>query len=371
MQRLLLTAVLGVTMTVMSASAAFADRSRHEDHDRGDRAVGAVYAMTNAPDGNEVVIFDRDEDGTLTQAGAVATGGLGSGGGFDPLASQDSLVLTSDYRWLLAVNGGSHEMSVFRVKPDGLKLVDRVSSGGFFPVSVTVYHDLVYVLNAGTSPNITGFSINHRGRLTPLADSTRSLGVGAFSQVGFDPRGQTLVVTDRADSEILVYGVDGDGLPSASPVTSTSNGETPFAFIFDRRGHLLVVEVGPNAVSSYDIQADNTLQVISGSVPNGQQAACWIAGTRRGDVFTTNPASGTVSAYRARRDGRVALRDGAAGSGTTPLDLAITSSGRFLYALDPNGGGIDAFQITRDGGLNDLGAVDGGLSVFAQGIAVR
>jgi len=32
---------------------------------------------------------------------------------------------------------------------------------------------------------------------------------------------------------------------------------------------------------------------------------------------------------------------------------------------------IDMFQIEGNGGLTHLGAVDGGLSIFAQGIAVR
>jgi 6-phosphogluconolactonase (cycloisomerase 2 family) len=363
-------------MLMISSPGVFADgprdKVRDRGHDRDEIAAGAVYTMTNAPDGNRVVIFDRDEDGTLTNAGSVATGGTGSGGGLDPLASQNSLVLSTDNRWLLAVNAGSHDISVFRVRPNGLTLVDTIGSGGFFPVSVTVYHNLVYVLNAGTSPNITGFNLSHRGRLTPLAGSSRSLGGGAFSQVGFDPQGRTLVVTDRADSEILVYSVGDDGLPVASPVTSTSNGQTPFAFIFDRRGHLLVVEVGANAVSSYQISADATLQVISGSVPNGQRASCWIIGNERGQVFTANTGSGTLSAYRVtKQNGHVTLLEEAAGSGDKPIDLALTTNGRFLYALDPARGGLDAFQIAKDGRLTDLGAVAGDLSVFAQGIAAR
>jgi 6-phosphogluconolactonase len=256
---------------------------------------------------------------------------------------------------------------------DGLTLTDKVSSGGVFPVSLTIFQDLVYVLNAGASPNITGFNLRNTGQLTPLADSTRALtSTGTYAQVGFDPQGKTLVVTDKADSKILVYSIGHDGLPGTTPVTSPSSGITPFGFIFDQRGHLFVVEAGTNAVSSYEILPDDTLEVISPSVPNGQIAACWIAGTKSGDIFTANPGTHTISAYKLMAgEGSLSLLNGAAGVGHTPLDLSATVNGRFLYALDPSIGSIDMFRIEPDGSLTGLGTVSGGLSIFAQGIAVR
>jgi 6-phosphogluconolactonase len=338
---------------------------------------GAVYTMTNDAAGNKVVIFSRDHEGLLTKAGSISTGGTGSGVGLDPLGSQGSLVLSNDHRWLLAVNAGSHEISVFRVLPDGLDLVDKVDSGGKLPVSLTIFHNLVYVLNAGASPNITGFNLSHKGHLTALADSGRSLSGGFedFAQVGFDPEGETLVVTDKKLDEILVFSVGEDGLPALNPVTTISNGHVPFGFIFDNRGHLLVVEAGTNAVSSYNISDDGDLDVISQSVLNFQKAACWIVGNERGYIFTANPGTSSISAYGLdAENGELALLNGTAAPGlvlgtNTPLDLAISVDGRFLYALDPNNETIDMFQIEHDGTLTNLGTVPGGLSIFAQGIA--
>jgi 6-phosphogluconolactonase len=365
MGKRILVALFGVAVLMFSSIAVLAF---HDDKD----VVGAVYTMTNDPTGNEVVVFHRDHEGVLTKAGSVPTGGLGSGGGFDPLASQGSIVLSEDHRWVMAVNAGSDEISVFRVLSQGLDLVDTVHSEGIFPSSLTVFHDLVYVLNTGGSPNITGFYLSHTGLLRPLEDSTRLLGSGLYSQVGFDPHGRRLVVTDRGGKSILVYSVGRDGVPAMNPVSSMSNGIAPFAFIFDQRGHLLVVEAGSNAVSSYDILHDGSLQVISPSVANGQIAACWIAGDQRGNVFTTNPGTATISAYKNKaRKGTLVLLDGTANVGNPLLDLATTSNGRFLYALDPNNNAIDAFKIERDGSLTDLGAVGGGLPMFSQGIAVR
>jgi len=334
-------------------------------------APGAVYTMTNAADGNEVIIFDRDANGLLTKVGSISTSGTGSGGVLDPLGSQGSLVLSENKKWVLAVNAGSNEISVFRVRPRGLDLVDKVDSGGVFPVSLTIFDNLVYVLNAG-SPNITGFNLNHRGQLTPLSASTRLLESGEFAQVGFDLRAENLVITDQANNEILVYSVGGDGLPGTSPVVSPSNGATPFGFIFDRGGDLLVVEAGSNAVSSYHILHDGALQVISPSVPNGQKTACWIAGSKLGYIFTANPGSSSISTYKLKTGkGSLVLLNDVAAIGKTPIDLAITVDGRFLYALDPGNGAVDMFRIDPNGRLTNLGALAGGFSIFAQGIAAR
>src|SRR5262249_11055295 len=150
-----------------------------EDNDRGNQAGGVVYVLTNLVEGNTVVVFHRSADGTLTRVSEVATGGRGSGPGElppgfgdgpgpNPLDSQDGLVLTEDGRFLLAVNSRSNDVSVFAVNNSGLRLVDRVASGGNFPVSIAHYKNLIYVLNEGESPDeffggvptMTGFTLD-------------------------------------------------------------------------------------------------------------------------------------------------------------------------------------------------------------------
>jgi 6-phosphogluconolactonase (cycloisomerase 2 family) len=159
---------------------------------RAARADGAVYAMTNAPRNNEVVVFDRARDGTLTFAERIATRGCGSGIQLDPtdsLGSQGGLVLDRRHRRLFAVNTESSvqdprdgldvgdcqvgTISSFRVARNGsLTLVDQIPSGGLFPASLTVHERLLYVLNAGgpglgpscgVGPNVTGFETRPTG----------------------------------------------------------------------------------------------------------------------------------------------------------------------------------------------------------------
>ena len=73
--------------------------------------------------------------------GRYSTGGRGTGS--PHLASAGSVVLSDDGRWLLVVNAGSDELSLFPVQPDGLRLADRAGSGGSKPTSVAVSGALV------------------------------------------------------------------------------------------------------------------------------------------------------------------------------------------------------------------------------------
>ena len=102
-----------------------------------------VYVMSNKSPHNSVVQFLRASNGSLTRVREVPTGGSGTGPTVvDPLGSQDSLVLSGDGHFLLAVNAGSNEVSVFEVKNGRLIWRDKVRSGGVFPDSVTLSGDL-------------------------------------------------------------------------------------------------------------------------------------------------------------------------------------------------------------------------------------
>lgn len=330
---------------------------------------GAVYTLTNSAAGNAVAIFKRAADGTLTPAGAVATGGLGTGAG---LGSQGALTLSANHQWLFAVNAGSNEISVLAVSPAGLTLVDKVASGGVGPISVTNYKNLVYVLNAGGSGNITGFTLGTDGQLAPIANSTRYLsnnGVGAApgpAQVSFSPDGAVLVVTEKATNLIDTYAVDEEGVAGAV-TTHPSAGVTPFGFAFAGRSTLVVSEAAGGAVnvssaSSYDVSGAG-FELISAAVPTGQTAACWAVATKNGKyAYTTNAGSGSIAAYRVNGDGTIELLDGQAGlpgAGSTPIDAALSVDSQYLYTLNAGAHSITGFAVNADGSLTLIGGASG------------
>ncbi|MCX6050234.1 MAG: beta-propeller fold lactonase family protein [Chloroflexi bacterium] len=349
--------------------------------DAASSSSGAIFATTNSTDtlrGNEVVMYQRATDGTLTLSGRFPTNGLGLGTG---LGSQGALALSNNGRWLFVVNAGSNEITVFAVQPAGLIFVDKVASGGVRPISLTVRKNLVYVLNAGDPGNITGFKLGENGKLTPLADSTRSLsnnGNGAApgpAQVSFTPDGDHLVVTEKATKLIDTYRVQKNGL-ATGPVTNPSAGTTPFGFAFARGDALIVSEafggaVNGSAVSSYQVDGDQ-LRLVSGSVLTGQTAACWIAIANDGKIaYSTNAGSASISAYQVGKGGALTLLNGRAGDtgvGTGPADPATSHNGRFLYVLSPRSQTIISFAIQTDGSLISLGSV-GGLPLGSAGIA--
>jgi 6-phosphogluconolactonase (cycloisomerase 2 family) len=326
----------------------------------------------------------RDSDGGLAFVGRFPTGGLGSGGGVDPLRSQGSLVLSGhepgadnakhSNQLLFAVNAGSNEISVLQVHKKHLSVVDKVASGGSRPISLTIYGDLLYVLNAG-SGTINGFRLGKQGTLTPIAGSARPItggGAADASQVEFSNDGDLLVVTGKSAQNIDTYLVGRNG-QTTGPHPNHSNGPSPFGLAFDNRDHFLVAEPS-GSVSSYHLSRDGTANVVSGSVPDFQFSPCWIVITENSRfAFVSNAGSRAISSYSVGPDGSVRLLQSVAAltdAGGVPLDLALTSGSRFLYVINNVLGTVDGYRVGARGELVQV-ANAGGLPPNSQGIAVR
>jgi 6-phosphogluconolactonase len=364
MKRLLLALLLPAALLFAASSA-----SAKDDH-----VVGAAYSITNAAGGNELVVYSRFEDGTLAPAGAVPTGGLGTGAG---LASQGAVTLSKDGHWLVAVNPGSNSVSAFRVGKDGPELVGVAPSGGIRPVSVDIHHDLVYVLNKNNAApaTVSGFTLDRDG-LAPIAGSTRFLNAGATdaAQVRFSPDGHTLVVTGRSSNRIDTFPIDKDGLLGGISTFDTAPGGTPFGFDFDRHGNVLVSlagVAGSSGAASYDLAKDGTLTTITAPIATGQNAACWLVTSKDGRyAFVANAASASVSTFSVSHRGELAFLGATTIPGMTPLDLDISKDGRYLYVLAAGSHGIVEFDVDRDGTLTFIGAMPS-IPATAAGIAVR
>lgn len=332
---------------------------------------GAVYTISNEAFGNNVLRFARSASGTLTPTGSFATGGTGSGSG---LGSQGALVLGREY--LYAVNAGSNDVSVLAVDGGGLHVVSKVSSGGTQPISLTVHGNLLFVLNAGGSGNISGFIGAAHGVLSPLPGSIKPLSGPAVgpAEVAFSPDGETLVVTEKNTQKIDTYQVEGYGGVSG-PDVQNSAGQTPFGFAFSPEGRLVVSEATQSTLSSYRLVHDGDLKLVSGQVPDHQAAACWVAISGDGKfAYTANAASKNVSGYRLSPGGKLTLFGDGGITGTVdskPLDMATDRNSDFLYVLNAVGHTITGYRINGGtGGLSPLGKF-GVLPVSASGLAAN
>ena len=96
------------------------------------------------------------------------------------------------------------------------------------------------------------------------------------------------MTTKANGNSVDVFAVRPDGRLSRSPVVNSEPNAVPFAISFDRAGHVLIADAGPNALATFALSGGVLTQLaITGT---GQAATCWVA-----------PAGRTVRLQRGQR----------------------------------------------------------------------
>ncbi len=340
---------------------------------------GAAFTETNSATGNRIAVFARDADGGLHWAASVATGGRGTGSN---LGSQGAVALGPGGGQLYAVNAGSNSLSVFGVDGTHVWREQVLPSGGTMPISVTAGRGVVYVLNAGGTPNVRGFRVTGRA-LVPIDGGRRAL-TGADAgpaEVAINPAGTRLVVTNKTTSTIDTFAVHAGGWlgPAAS---QASDGATPFGFAFTRNGTAIVSDAAQaptSAATAYRFGTGGSLHAVSGPLETNQLAACWVAAAPNGRLaFVADAHSGTISSLWVSPSGAISLVtpsgiNASGGTGSTTLDEAVTPSGAELtvlvYNARPGVNALESFRIWPDGTLHRVNAA-AGLAASDVGLAV-
>ncbi len=411
----------GFLMLALAAMLAGCDDKEFQDEVGSDdavfgstrRFVGSVYAMTNKLDGNTVVAYGRNEDGTLTLIGEYPTGGVGGDfdgpEGLDPLISAYALTKTEDNNYVLAANAGSNSITAFKVNADfSLTLSDVVATNGTGPNSIAIHDRFVYVSNIDEDGNfngepdqegsLDGFVLNRSGRFLPIPRSSRSL-KNRPAAVQFSPDGNFLVVSSinagssalesGSTDEIVVYAMTRRGLLSNEPVSAATstlpdNAEgrnLPSAIGFQIVGdnYLVVTEARefqPNgappafgqlqtgSVSTWKIERDGALtpinlDVLSGDASNPGRTACWLDFSADGSYFWVSNAIEAGLAAFSFNNGQIELLDATASQGTGAGDT--TDPGTAFATTD---GWIDLW-VSDDGKyLYQLFGLDGSIGVY-------
>jgi 6-phosphogluconolactonase (cycloisomerase 2 family) len=332
-------------------------------------AAGAVFVMSNAANKNEVIAFERNANGTLSESVSYDTHGRGSGGITDPLESQGSLTLSQDHSLLFAVNAGSGDVTVFNVqKSAALSFLSKTPSGGAQPSAIAESRGLVYVLNSGGAGSLVGFHLDNGGRLEPIKNSTTFLTgtTTGGASLAFSPDGQFLVATERVANNIDVFRIQADG--TLSPIVVNPNpAPGTFSVAFAPEGVAIVSETGPagatngSTISSYKVNANGTLTAITHTLPTFAAGNCWDAITPDGRwVYTSNSGSDNISGFNIGKDGTLTpiagtiLGNNPAGSHN--VDIAVSADGKFVYTINSQSGNIGIFAINQqDGTLTSLG----------------
>jgi hypothetical protein len=394
MKRLRLSALLVLVAAVAVVTGAAASAARAQGSD----VIGHVYVNDNTAPVNTVAGFDRHADGSLTAmpGSPFVVGGSGAGA---PDASQGSLQLSSDGRYLLAVDAGSNQISVLRIKPDGSLQSSQgspVASNGVDPVSVGVHGSLVYVANAGPGSNTgdtnyTGFTLNAGGHLSAIPNSTYALPNDSKpGQVLFNGDGTRLAGTRIATSKIDSFTVGSDGRLTAatgSPYDAQAfappqgYGQLGSEFnpvdpneLFVSDAHTAAGGAAfPGLVSSFVDGADGTLTPVGAPVANDGGAACWIEISTDGSfLFVVNTASASISSYAIGAGGTLTfLQSTAPGEiGAGAEDARLSPDGSTLWVVESGTDAVTGFSV--DGGtLTPLAQTAGPLGAKPSGIVVN
>lgn len=393
---------------------------------------GAVYTMTNGLLANEVVAFGINPGGQLALIGSFATGGAGStefdgGEGLDPLISADSIIVTED-ECVICVNAGSDTISSFTIEDDfSLTLVSTINSGGVGPNSLAYSNGRVFVSNIDrdgfalgdpTIPrgepndegNITGFTINANGILTPIPGSTVNLD-NRPADLGFSADGTRLIVTsitagsaallgaDAANS-VAVFDVDAAGAitgmvgsATGTQVGNAAGRNLASAIDFDTaviggREFVVVTEarefnslgappalpaLQAGSVSVYELLSDGSLSNTEDDFALGnplgspfdaanQLTACWIDFGSDGSTFyVANAINASISRLELLSDGTLELQTQIAAAGVSGFANGGTTGPEVFGTTD---GFID-LDVTADGKyLYQLQGLSGAISAY-------
>jgi len=360
--------------------------------------VGQIYINDNTAPVNTVAGFDRHADGTLTPipGSPFVVGGAGPGHGD---SSQGALQLSADGRYLLAVDAGSNQISVLRIKPDGSLQIAQgspVSSNGANPVSIAVSGDLVYVANQGPGvnpgdTNYTGFTLNAGGHLTPLPGSTYVLPSSSLpGEVVFSGDGTKLVGTRILDSAIDSFTVGGDGLLTPAPASpffaqgftpTQGYGQLGSVFSPANAGQLFVSDAhvappsngpAPGLVSSFAVAANGILTPI-GASPFGNDgiASCWVEISHDGAyLFVVNTGSRTISSYSIAASGALTFLHSTPSTqlGAGATDARLSPDGSTLWVVEGSNT-VVGFSVSG-GNLTPLSSAAGPAGATPSGIVV-
>jgi 6-phosphogluconolactonase len=329
--------------------------------------VGYTYINDNTAGANTIAGFDRHADGSLTPipGSPFAAGGAGLGAG---LASQGAIQVTSDGRYLLAVDAGSNQISVLRITARGVPVLvgQPVASGGITPVSVAVSRaGVVYVANQGNGGSgYSGFRLHFDGSLTPIADSTVTVPDGSgLGDVFFNATGNHLIGTRTGTSQIDSFDVlPGGRLLAApgSPFTGQGLGQLGAEFSPVNPAQLFVSNAhNGTALGTISAYRDSFLGQLTpiGSSPyaDGQTAPCWVEISHDGKyLFTVNTGSGNISSYSINPDGSLTLIGSfAINGGGADIDARLSPDGHYLLVDGAGHNFVSVFAV-NGGNLTEL-----------------
>jgi 6-phosphogluconolactonase len=340
-----------------------------------------LYTQSNESS-NAVVHFNRNSDGTLVRAETTSTGGAGTNGigasgalAPDSLASQHSIVLSTDGSILYTVNGGDDSISAMSVNQTtgALTLLKKnPATAGHIPNSLAVNKGYLYATFLGGSDALAAYKVASDGSLTQVgAYDLKALGgltTASPTQVIASPDGASLVVNAGTGSNaIMSFPVNADGT-LGTPVTNSTQLATPFAGAFlPQLSSPVYLATSTSLVSltEFSYSAGALMQLSAGVASGiaGVAAPCWLVLNPAGTLAFVGNGSGVISTYSVSPTAGLKLLNATAATeagvktGVTSVaaDSWVSADGKFLYTAYLGDDKVVAYSIGSDNTLTKLG----------------
>ncbi|HEX3540875.1 MAG TPA: beta-propeller fold lactonase family protein [Acidimicrobiales bacterium] len=224
---------------------------------------------------------------------------------------------------------------------------------------------LVYVANSGVGGSgYSGFRLNPEGELTPIPHSTVTVPDGSgVGDVFFNSFGDHLIGTRTGSSLVDSFLVLPDGrllAAKGSPFTGQGLGQLGAEFSPTNPSQLFVSNAHNGAtlgtISAFRDSLFGQLTPIGPSpYRDGQTAPCWVEISHDGRyLFTVNTGSGNISSYTINPDGSLVLLSSTAiTGGGADIDARLSPDGNYLL-VDGSGHDFVSVFAVSGGTLTEL-----------------
>lgn len=370
--------------------------------------AGALYFMTNEPDGNFIVAAQMNTDGSLIFDRAVATRGLGSHGitspdGPDGTFSQGAVKASAAGKVLAAVNPGSNTLSLFSINPQNPLIISQigqpVSSEGEFPMSLAFNANgtQACVLNGGQVNGVNCYAVDSAKGLVAIPNTLRSIGLnqttppngpaGTTSHIIFSEDGSKLIASVKGvpptPGFLAVWDVASDGSLSQDfvSVAPGNGGLLPFSMtVINGQNALLATDAGVG-FDIFDLSTVGTSNATASSSKNsvnpidGQKATCWSSfSSKTGNFYLTDIGTSTVTEVNVDSNLKGTIVNQypqTPNSATIDNDIATLNGNDFMYVLEPNATSVAVLALVAPGQAKNIGSFDLAGPAAASGLTIN
>jgi len=327
--------------------------------------IGRLYVLTNAPE-NSLAAWDVDTLGRLRRlrGSPFLTGGSGPAGSTFFAPPRLALARLAPPA-LFATNEGSHNVTAFRLDPDGTPVrapgFPR-ETGGSFPTAVAVHPSGLY-LAVGQQGRISflviqPFNLNliqipHSPAAIPGRVSGMAIPAhGQFVEISLPDFGGARAIDFHEPFPLLGGSLIGNFGGNGAGLAWNSLGD---------KVYLASSSNGPGIVGAFAVDPDGRARPLVRSPKSGGGLNSNGVVVSPGDryVYVSNQGDNSIGGLRLDVSGAMTEMPGTpfanAPLARVPVGMAFDPLGRFLFAANEGTNGVSVFRIGPDGALEPAG----------------